>query len=1185
MRIFFLFFITGFYLYAANFEILNEKGTSITLKFQIDEYDIEKIILDGKEYSKISFEGGIPLLIEGLPDLPHISRSLIIPDDSKMKLRVLEINTETLNIPTIISSKGNLKRNVNPDTIPYIFDKIYDEDRFYPDNFFDLSKEFIMRDFRGITLKVQPFKYNNISNELIVLKYALIEIYEDGKGGENILKRKDNKISREFTEIYENFFINFPYYKQKYPFLNDTPGKMLIITADAYYDNFKDFVQWKMKKGIDVEICSVSTIGNTSANIKTKIQNKYNTDGLTWVLLVGEANLVSTISGSYDETCDPVYGYLAGSDNYPDVFISRFSGSSETNIDKQIFRTVNYERNPPMGSNWDWYHKGILTASNEGTPQDSTRANWLKDTLLGYTYTEMTKVYEPWGTDAMITNALNNGRSILNHIGHGNETGFGTITAFWFDVTDVNNLNNTNMLPFLYLCACLSGDFDAVATCCAESWMWAGTTTAPKGAIGVYAASVTQSWVPPTVSQNHAMGLLKRENTTTIGGLCFNGSMYMYEQTGDLEMLETWHIFGDASLDLRTDIPDTMIVTHSEYVSPTNVNFIVSVRKKDGTTPLSNATVCLYLPTQIPKIHLVGFTDNDGNITFNITPSNIGDTLWVTVTKHNYRPYEGYAIVGDFGIASKPEIIKPFNFVKIPDLRPTISFYSIDPQNDNIIYGVYWDTLYNFSTPDSFITTQYQSGDTINFIFPYNLLTSRTYWIKIKAKDTGSNLWCSFSDIISITIDTTLTPGTCSWFKCKNKQFSYDIFNGTVLKGDTIILGYSSQTLTDTLLNENFESGSVPQGWSVINGNNDSYQWTVGTTTDIGSYTPPDYGNYYAFYSDDDAGINVINYNEEIRTKPIYTGSVKGILKIKYYYGFRVYQQGEKLRFKIRKKTNNVWGNWIDKMVYTTSNADSEIIDLTSELPADSMMFSWFYSDSTASSHWGFACAVDNILLTDQYQPANNEGNLITSSIKFDEIKKVYERTNWGDIILKKSSGEDSIGIQVQYKNGENWELIPDNIIPNNSTGIYSQAQDVVVSLSNINDFTTYNEIRLKVLFKRKNTKSGTEPKLLSIEVGNLNNYVGIDENKERIEFSINSNIGMNKFVLTMNIPQNTNASLKIFDITGRIVKEFNKNEMKKGTIIWDGEGEKGKILPAGLYFMEFKAGDFKKTLKIIKLK
>uniref|UniRef100_A0A7C4Y631 T9SS type A sorting domain-containing protein n=1 Tax=candidate division WOR-3 bacterium TaxID=2052148 RepID=A0A7C4Y631_UNCW3 len=1182
-------FFSFFYVLCGFMFKTNQTNTKlINVEFTTGDYIIENITIDNKIFSRIIYPDGVPSLEEGKPELPSISRSVIIPDDGLMETRIINIEAETINVNTIIPSKGNLKRNVIPDTIPYVFDKIYNEDKFYPDVIIEKSKEFILRDFRGITIKFNPFIYNPKKNRLIIVKKVVVQIYEKGKGGENILNRKNLKISRDFSEIYKNFFINYENTLKIYPFLFDTLGKMLIITADVFYDNFNDFINWKMKKGIEVEICSVSTIGNNSTAIKSKIQNKYNNDGVTWILLVGEANLVSTIAGSYDETCDPTYGYLSGSDNYPDAFISRFSGISETQIDNQILRVLNYERNPPQGLSWDWYHKGLLTASNEGSPADSTRANWLKDTLLSYTYTEITKVYEPWGTDAMITNALNNGRSILNHIGHGSETGFGTNTAFWFDVNDVNNLNNTNMLPFLYLCACLSGDFDAVATCCAEAWMWAGTPSAPKGAIGVYASSVLQSWVPPTVSQNHAMGLLKREKTTTIGGLCFNGSMYMYEQTGDLEMLETWHIFGDASLDLRTDSPDTLLVEHSSFVIPSPNTFSVNVKDNDGITPIKDAIVCLYIPNQEPILHIAGYTDINGNIEFNISPLNVGDTMWVTVTKHNYRPYEGYAIVLDVGMPSKPEIIKPFNYAKLKEKNPTISLYSEDPQDDDIVYCIYYDTLYNFSTAESIVTANYQSKDTIDVTFPSAMINNKTYWFKVKCKDpNGSNIWTQFSNTQSFTIDTTLAQGTCSWFMQKKEQFFSCILSGTEIQGDSVILLPFGDTIIDTLVFENFENGNLPQNWTIINGNSDSYQWSIGTTGDIGSYTPPNYGTKYAYYLDDDAGNGVINYNEEIITSPIYVGNLQGKLEVVYSYGFRLYQNGEKFRFKMRKKTGGVWGNWQDKIVYIASSSGEERIDIMNELPCDSIMFSWFYSDSTASSHWGYACAFDNFGLINTYQLQNNYGSIVSPEIKFSDLSKTFQRNLWGDIIFTKSSPSDSIGLQVEYYNGSGWELIPDNLVTGNSSGIFTNEISGRISLSNINDTLTYGRIRIKASFYR-GTKSSGEPRLLSWEVGNLNNYVGLDEeNDERYcYFSISSNLAKNEFMFSFIFPSHSNPTLKIFDINGRIVKEFDqKTLMCSKEIHWKGENNTGKILPSGIYFIKAEVDKYRKIEKIIFLR
>ncbi|MGB9722184.1 MAG: C25 family cysteine peptidase, partial [bacterium] len=1073
-------------------KIINDKGSSTIVEFTLNGYDIEPITIDGKFCSKIKIPGNIIYHNEkGYPELPKFASSLIVPDDGVMDMRIIDVNYETAKVNPIVPSKGNLKRNVEPNSVPYVWDNFYQKNAWFPEQVVELLPPFVMRDFRGQTIIFNPFQYNPETSELRIARKIVVEVYRKADGGENVLKRKDDKIDKEFCKVYENFFLNYRETRSRYPFLSEAVGNMLIITGDAFYDNLQSFVFWKRKKGIPVEICSVSVIGNNSTAIKNKIQSKYNSEGVTWVLLVGEANIVATIGGSYDETCDPLYGYLAGGDNYMDAFICRFSASSDNEVDIQVAKSIKYERYPPQGATWDWYHKGIVTATSEGSPADSTRANWLRDTLLSYTYTEMTKVYEPWGTDAMITNAVNEGRSILNHIGHGSETGFGSQTAFWFDINDIAALNNTNMLPFVFLVACLVGDFDAVTTCCCEAWMWDGTPSAPQGAIAVYGSSVLQSWVPPTVAQIHAMSLLKHETAVTVGGLCFNGAMHMYEQTGDLEMLQTWHIFGDASIDLRTKIPDTLLVTHNPFVVPGPTTFSVNVKDNNGTTNIPNALVCLWIYTQSPQLHQKGYTDANGNITFNINPQNPNDTMWVTVTKHNYNPYEGYALVQDVGMPAVPTISRPLDYARIPYLQPTLSFVSTDPNGDQLRYRVLWDEDPNFASPDSATTGLYNSGTVVNFVFPSQLVQGMTYWWKVKCTDpNGSGYWTQFTTKRSFTVDTNLPLNTCTWYQTTNAQFNFDAFDGTQVQGDSVVLLPTGQTVVDSLLFANFDSG-MPSGWTIVNSNGDAYQWTTGTTSDLGGFTPPNYGSAYAYYSDDDAGSSApVSTEEGLLTPRIYVGGISMGLELVYGYGYNDYSSYDYYRVRMRRFVGGSWQAWVQLREYNADGSGTETISLDSYLPCDSMQFEWYYTETSAN--WGWACAVDNVLLRHTYQLSNNYGTLFGTPVVYHDLSTTYVRNKWGDVVWHKATGNDSIGIQVEYYNGSTWQLVPNGVLPGNSTGFFTHLAVDTVKLTNV-DTVNYNTLRLKASFYRM-TKSPNNPALLDWELGNLSSYVGIAE-------------------------------------------------------------------------------------------
>ncbi|GAH96440.1 unnamed protein product, partial [marine sediment metagenome] len=63
---------------------------------------------------------------------------------------------------------------------------------------------------------------------------------------------------------------------------------------------------------------------------------------------------------------------------------------------------------------------------------------------------------------------------------------------------------------------------------------------------------------------------------------------------------------------------------------------------------------------------------------------------------------------------------------------------------------------------------------------------------------------------------------------------------------------------------------------------------------------------------------------------------------------------------------------------------------------------------------------------------------------------------------------------------------------------------------------------------------------------------------------------------------------LKIYDATGRMVKDFNlKSEISnmQSAVSWNGVDNTGQKLPNGVYFVHFRTGDYKKTEKAILLR
>ncbi|MBL7033946.1 MAG: hypothetical protein ISR91_07355, partial [Candidatus Delongbacteria bacterium] len=198
-----------------------------------------------------------------------------------------------------------------------------------------------------------------------------------------------------------------------------------------------------------------------------------------------------------------------------------------------------------------------------------------------------------------------------------------------FSNTHVNNLANNNLLPFIQSVACVNGQFDGY-TCFAEAWLRATSGGEPAGAIGMYASSINQSWNSPMCGQDEMIDLLIADEKLTHGGICYNGSMQMMDEYGSdgQNMFKTWHIFGDASVQLRTDSPNLLTVSHAGAMFPTVESYQVDTGGVEGA-------LCALWGDGI--IYGTAMTDALGMATIPMGPvPPVGENLTLTVTAYNY---------------------------------------------------------------------------------------------------------------------------------------------------------------------------------------------------------------------------------------------------------------------------------------------------------------------------------------------------------------------------------------------------------------------------------------------------------------------------------------------------------------------------------------------------------------------
>ena len=630
-------------------EVISSDVNTTVLNYRVNAYYTSEITIDGKTYTGFEKMRKESMIEEaGYPRLPRINRSLVIPNDGQMAYRVIASDYLEFEDVDVAPSKGHLLRTVDPASVPYTFAGVYREDAFFPQNLVEINDPYVMRDYRGAVIELNSFRYNPVTRTLRIYTDVTIEVYKSAPGGLNSLNRAaPSKLDPQFFKMYQNHFVNFS--ELDYPALLES-GSMMIICYDDFLDILEPLVEWKNQRGLPTTLVPLSSVGSTASQIQSYIRDIYLSTDLAYVLLVGDHQQLPTLTAD----SDPLFSLISGGDSYPEIFVGRFSAENPQQALTQVERTINYEKFPLEGA--EWYHKGLGVASNQGPghhgEDDNEHITLIAYKLLNYTYTQVDSAYDPWGSDVMVANALNDGRSHINYCGHGSTTAW---SSTGFNNTDVNNLVNTNMLPFIVSVACVNGNFTST-TCFAEAWLRATDTQgSPTGAVAAYMSKQNQSWNPPMDMQDEGVDLMRSDSMFTIGGLWFNGSGLMIDLNGATGQSEfkNWTIFGDPSVMVRNDAAYALTVNSQPVHLIGTTSYDVTVSSPAG--PLAGATVC----AMNEEIYAVGTTDAAGMVTLNIDPMMPGEfTLTITgwnavpsITAIDVIPPDGpYVVFNDYEI-------------------------------------------------------------------------------------------------------------------------------------------------------------------------------------------------------------------------------------------------------------------------------------------------------------------------------------------------------------------------------------------------------------------------------------------------------------------------------------------------------------------------------------------------------
>ncbi|MDI3504561.1 MAG: hypothetical protein PWP64_1497, partial [Candidatus Cloacimonadota bacterium] len=293
--------------YKSAFEIRHQDQNRMEINFSLPHFDITEEYSNGQTFHKIDLPQSGSLMQAGMPELPVLTTSIAIPHHGG-------VNVEVLNSQHSILTQYNAYPLQQGDELesPKAFLQdmnYYTSGSVYPNTLVEHSDPMILRDFRIVTIQVNPFSYDAGTQELTIYDNIELRVNFTDQPSVNELPGPVQYVSPSFDKIYAASIQNYNDYRDI--MIANTPPRYLIIygnnTDNTFHDALDQYVLWKRQKGADVDLASTasSEAGSSTTSIQAYIRNRYSNPATRpdYVILLGDT------SGSFTI---PAFTYSSG---------------------------------------------------------------------------------------------------------------------------------------------------------------------------------------------------------------------------------------------------------------------------------------------------------------------------------------------------------------------------------------------------------------------------------------------------------------------------------------------------------------------------------------------------------------------------------------------------------------------------------------------------------------------------------------------------------------------------------------------------------------------------------------------------------------------------------------------------------------------------------------------------------
>ena len=492
---------------------LNQKRiTAENFEEIVVEYNFEKPILQTinigeKVYNRITSTNLDPAGKIGEPLVPSKGAYILLPPEAEItniKINHLDKNTIKTTYPIEPMEKPKTLEELEEIHFPIPDEKVYTKNDFYPGELYTKSGMYHFRGYEILVLLLHPIQYNPVSGEIEYYKQFTVSVETTNSEQVSNLFRGTEKDERQVQTKIDNP-LDAELYRQyqQQSSTNTDNYDLLVITTDELKEYFDLLKEDHDGRGILTEIKTLSDVGGSDSpeDIRDLIKNEYTTNGIEYVLLGGDADIIPAkmiyVTGMDEETWHvstnmPVDLYYAcldgdgpnndGGDLMAEVYVGRACVGSRTEFAKFYEKTITYmDKKRGVDSYLDKiclageYMQGNYgIASFSGNELDQLIDTCSEDgyTTTGFSSNEYSiqKLYDrdwpgfnkhdPYETGWQpedVIDIIESGVHILPHSGHSWYNGYMKMHYTWISRGYIDNRDE----PFFaWSTGCMAGGFD-----------------------------------------------------------------------------------------------------------------------------------------------------------------------------------------------------------------------------------------------------------------------------------------------------------------------------------------------------------------------------------------------------------------------------------------------------------------------------------------------------------------------------------------------------------------------------------------------------------------------------------------------------------------------------------------------------------------------------------------------------